>query len=101
MKKLFIIMFVLAAAAFVLSGCSKKNCEEICECGDDIYGGYYDFDEDECVEDCREDYKDDADCRKAVKELAKCIDDKGCEDAFAEGDCEDELEDMDDCDFFD
>jgi len=100
MRRLIVTVLVLAAAALVFGACSKKNCEELCGCHNDIANDYYegaDFDEDECVDECRKEYKEDSDCRKAVRELAKCIDDEGCSDAF--DDCNNEYEDLyDDCD---
>jgi hypothetical protein len=81
MKKSFFVLLVLFAAILAASGCSRANCEKIEEaCG----GG------DDVVDDCIDDYKDgDADCRKAIRDFADCVDDNGCDDS-----CNDEAMDV-------
>jgi len=69
MKKLALVFVTLAAAAMIASGCARATCEKIDEaCGN--------IDIDECMDD----YNDgDADCKKAMRDYADCVDDKGCD----------------------
>jgi hypothetical protein len=84
MKKSCLVLSLLFAAATVAAGCSRATCETIEEaCG----GG------DDAVDDCIDDYRDgDADCRKAMRDLADCVDDQGCDDVSCAGESIDVLD---------
>ncbi len=74
--------------AFVIGGCATSTCKKICECSDG--------DEDECVDDCKEDYKDgNSDCKKAMRDFGDCLDDDGCSSDSCTGEA---IDVADDCD---
>lgn len=53
-------------------GCSSVTCSKFCDaCMDGS---------ESCQDECKDDYKDgSADCRSAMRDLADCVDDKGCD----------------------
>ena len=95
------IVYITFTTALVMAvffaGCSRNNCEKLCDFLDDCYdmdNGEKDY----CVEHCRTDYKKGGkDCRDAIKELADCVDGKDCEDYYYYYDnnfeCADEYDD--------
>jgi hypothetical protein len=83
MKGIVFFAVALLCGMFLFAGCATSTCkaiEEECGGGDDM------------IDECVEDYKDgDSDCKKALRELADCVEDKGCDD-----DCYDEMMDVSD-----
>jgi len=72
-----VVVVLASAVALCFCGCGKKNCEDLCECIlEDAYN--FDFDEEECVDECTDDYWEDKDCRHAIREFLRCTDDEGC-----------------------
>jgi len=83
MKISFVTLLMLCTAISFAAGCATATCETI---GDEC-----DLDDDE-VEECIDDYKDgNADCKAALRDLAACVDDDGCDQS-----CDNEAEDVDD-----
>ncbi len=73
MKKLAIAMLAIFCVAVFASGCATKTCNTIM---------------DECnlneawKINCKDDYMSgDSDCKKAMRDWADCIEDKGCDSA--------------------
>jgi hypothetical protein len=81
MKNLVVIIFLFGGLSMGIGGCSKKTCETIAdEC--DLPNDF----ETACVDD----YKDNRDCKKALRDSKNCLKDNGC----VSDDCLPELEDM-------
>ena len=85
----FLTIVLLSGMATAISGCAKKTCETIadeCDMPRDL--------EDACVDD----YKSGGDCRDAIKDLKKCVEDEGC-NVYNDFECDREFEDVyDECD---
>ena len=81
MKLSLVPLLMLCASISFAAGCARMTCETIEEkCG----GG------DDMIEECMDEYEDgDADCKSALRDLADCVDENGCN----EDDCGDEDED--------
>jgi hypothetical protein len=78
MKGFAIVLAVVLCGMLLFAGCATSTCESIeGECG----GGQ------DVIDECVEDYKDgDSDCKKALRDMADCVEDKGCDDS-----CTDEM----------
>jgi hypothetical protein len=73
-----IIAVVTLAVGLVVGGCGRSACKDICE-------GCNSSDEDQCVDECVDDYYDgDGDCKEAIRDLADCVEDDGCESCGSE-----------------
>jgi len=95
-EKVSVGLLLVAAALLALVGCSKRNCEEVCECAHDLLLDRDDavaIDVSQCIEDCRDNYKDDSGCRESIRDWAKCIRTDGCD----ENECDDEWNDSMKC----
>ena len=91
MRNRSIVIFTCLLFAVVFSsGCARTACNRICDWLEDC--GY---DDSECEDDCVSDYYDgDWDCRSAMRDFGRCVDDKDCSEATYK--CDDELEDLGD-----
>jgi len=76
MKGTAISALTIACLVLLPAGCANHYCEMI----DDACDIDEDYLDDDFVDRCVEDYKEDRACRKAIRDWAKCADDKSCDD---------------------
>jgi hypothetical protein len=83
MTRKLVLMALVALAALVLGGCGKTACERMCDYFDRCEGG---IDAVDCEDECYDDYRDeDSGCQRALRDFAKCLDERSCENIAAGG----------------